>query len=48
MLCRMLRDDRSGGANTAVLLASDAGAKLYSVVGYQQICTLLLFTLKKR
>ncbi len=48
MLCRMLRDDRSGGAKIAVLLASHAGAKLYSVVGYQQIGSLLCFTPKKR
>jgi ribosomal protein S18 acetylase RimI-like enzyme len=44
MLCRMLRDDRASGARTAVLLASHAGAKLYPVVGYEQIGTLLLFT----
>ena len=44
MLCRTLRDDRKYGAKTAVLLASHAGAKLYPVVGYEQIGTLLLFT----
>ena len=44
MLCRMLRDDRSHGATLAVLLASHTGAKLYPVVGYRQIGTLLLFT----
>jgi GNAT superfamily N-acetyltransferase len=43
MLCRMLRDDRTHGAKTAILLASHAGAKLYPVVGYEQIGTLLLF-----
>jgi GNAT superfamily N-acetyltransferase len=48
MLCRMLQDDRAAGAQTAVLLASHTGAKLYPVVGYQQIGTLLLFTPKKR
>ena len=47
MLCRMLRDDRAGGARTAVLLASHTGARLYSAVGYQQIATLLLFTPRK-
>ena len=44
LLCRMLRDDRAGGAKTAVLLASHTGAKLYPVVGYEEIGTLLLFT----
>jgi GNAT superfamily N-acetyltransferase len=44
MLCRMLRDDREHGARQAVLLASHTGAKLYPVVGYRQIGTLLLFT----
>ncbi len=47
LLCRMLRDDRTGGAKTAVLLASHTGAKLYPVVGYEQIGTLLLFTPSK-
>ena len=47
LMCRMLRDDRAGGAKTAVLLASHTGAKLYSAVGYEQIGTLLLFTPKK-
>jgi GNAT superfamily N-acetyltransferase len=44
MLCRMLRDDRDHDAHQAVLLASHTGAKLYPVVGYRQIGTLLLFT----
>ena len=48
LLCRMLRDDRDGGAKMAVLLASHTGAKLYPVVGYEQIGTLLLFTPSKR
>jgi predicted acetyltransferase len=48
LLCQMLHDDRAGGAQTAVLLASHTGAKLYPVVGYEQIGTLLLFTPKKR
>lgn len=48
MLCRMLRDDRDGGAKTAVLLASHAGAMLYPVVGYRQIGTLLLMVPKRR
>ena len=48
MLCRMLRDDRAHGATLAVLLASHTGAKLYPVVGYRQIGTLLLLTPAKR
>jgi len=44
----MLRDDRGGGAETAVLLASHAGAKLYAAVGYGQIGTLLILTPRKR
>ena len=48
MLARMLRDDRDDGAITAVLTASHAGAKLYPVVGYQQLATLYLFTPRKR
>ena len=48
LLARMLADDRRHGATAAVLLASHAGAKLYPVVGYRQIGTLLLFTPKRR
>jgi GNAT superfamily N-acetyltransferase len=48
MLSQMLHDDRAGGAQSAVLLASHTGAKLYPVVGYEQIGTLFLFTPKKR
>jgi GNAT superfamily N-acetyltransferase len=48
MLSRMLRDDRAAGAKAAVLLASHTGAKLYPVVGYEQIGTLLMFTPKRR
>jgi GNAT superfamily N-acetyltransferase len=44
LLSRMLRDDRNAGAETAVLLASHAGALLYPAVGYEMIGTLLLFT----
>lgn len=44
MLCRMLRDDRASGAESAVLLASHTGARLYPVVGYRQFGTLYLFT----
>ncbi|HMN29116.1 MAG TPA: GNAT family N-acetyltransferase [Caldilineaceae bacterium] len=48
MLCRLLADDRSVGANQAVLLASHTGAKLYPLAGYEQIGELLLFTPKRR
>ena len=47
LLCQMLREDRGGGAQMAVLLASHTGAKLYPAVGYEQIGTLFLFTPKK-
>lgn len=40
----MLQDDHATGSTQAVLLASHTGAKLYPVVGYEQIGTLLLFT----
>lgn len=43
MVSRMLSDDRNWGAQSAVLLASHAGAMLYPVVGYEQIGTLLVF-----
>lgn len=44
MLCRMLNDDREYGARCAVLLASHVGARLYPVVGYRQLGTLLLYS----
>ena len=43
LLRQMLADDRAHGSTGSVLLASHAGAKLYPVVGYQQIGELLLF-----
>jgi GNAT superfamily N-acetyltransferase len=48
LLSRMLQDDRAGGAQSAVLLASHTGAKLYPVVGYEQTGELLLFAPKER
>jgi GNAT superfamily N-acetyltransferase len=48
LLARMLRDDRAGGAQQAVLLASHAGAKLYPVVGYRQLGTMMVLTPKRR
>lgn len=47
LLSRLLQDDHSHGASQAVLLASHTGAKLYPVVGYQQIGTLLLYAPKR-
>lgn len=47
MLSQMLHDDRNAGAEQAVLLASHTGAKLYPVVGYEQIGTLLIYTPKR-
>lgn len=46
LLWRMLQEDRAHGAKQAVLLASHAGAKLYPLLGYEQIATLLIFTPK--
>ncbi len=43
MLSRMLRDDRAGGAESAVLTASHVGAKLYPLVGYEQLATLYVY-----
>lgn len=48
LLAQMLRDDRAAGAKQAVLLASHTGAKLYPVVGYEQIGTLYLFKLIRK
>ena len=48
LMCRMLRDDRAAGADMAVLTASHAGAKLYPVVGYREIGTLMVFTPKRK
>ena len=44
LLSRMLRDDRAAGARQSVLLASHTGAKLYPIVGYQQIGILYIYT----
>ena len=42
LLARMLRNDRTHGADSSVLLSSHAGALLYPKVGYEQIATLLM------
>jgi predicted GNAT family acetyltransferase len=47
MLSRLLRDDRAHGSRASFLLASHTGAKLYPVVGYEQIGELLLFIPKR-
>lgn len=43
LLTRILLDDREAGSRANVLLASHAGAKLYPVVGYEQIGELMMF-----
>jgi GNAT superfamily N-acetyltransferase len=43
LLAAMLRDDRQRGAKQAVLLASQAGAKLYVTLGFRLIGTLWQF-----
>ena len=43
LLCRLLRDARERGSDLSVLLSSHTGAKLYPVVGYEQIGELMLF-----
>ncbi|MEQ7008207.1 GNAT family N-acetyltransferase [Actinopolymorpha sp. B17G11] len=48
LLERMLRDDRQRGAAAAVLLASHDGAKLYPVMGYDQIGQLYLYSPTRR
>lgn len=48
MMAQMLRDDRTSGSKLAVLTASHTGAKLYPVLGYKQIGTLMLYTPKKQ
>ena len=47
MMAQMLRDDRAHGSKLAVLTASHAGARLYPIVGYKQIGTLMLYTPKR-
>jgi GNAT superfamily N-acetyltransferase len=43
LVTRMLMDDRDSGASASVLLASHTGAKLYPVLGYEQIGELLMY-----
>ncbi len=44
LLVKMMRDDRKQGHKASTLIASKAGAKLYTTLGYQPLGTLLLFT----
>jgi GNAT superfamily N-acetyltransferase len=48
MMARMLRDDREAGAEANVLCASHVGAKLYPVVGYEQLATLYVYKLRRK
>lgn len=48
LMSRMLQEDRAAGAVQSVLLASHTGAKLYPVVGYEQIGTLFIYTPRTR
>lgn len=48
LISQMLRDDRRGGSQLAVLAASHTGALLYPLVGYEQIGTLFLYTPRRR
>jgi len=48
LMTKMLQDDKAFGARANVLLASHAGAKLYPIVGYQQIGMLYMYTPKKK
>jgi GNAT superfamily N-acetyltransferase len=48
LLGKMLRDDRTRGAEQSVLLSSHAGALLYPRVGYERIGGLLMFAPRKR
>ena len=47
LMATMLRDDRAFGSRGSVLLASHTGAKLYPVLGYEQIGELLMLTPKR-
>ena len=43
LMSKMLRDDHKYGVRASVLLASQAGARLYPHVGYRRTGTLLVF-----
>lgn len=47
LMSRMLKDDKTAGQSSAVLLASNAGALLYPHVGYKAIGHLMVFTKKR-
>ncbi len=44
LVAQMLQDDLTRGSRLAVLLASPSGAKLYTVMGYQPIGIMRIFT----
>lgn len=47
LMSRMLNEDREAGAKQSILLASHAGAKLYPVLGYEQIGMMYIYTPSK-
>lgn len=47
MMSQMLHDDKAAGAQQSVLLASHTGAKLYPIMGYEQIGMLYIYSPKK-
>lgn len=44
MLSKLLLDDQAAGARQSVLLATHTGAKLYPIVGYEQIGVLYIYS----
>ena len=44
LMAQMLVDDRAAGVQQSVLLATHTGAKLYPIVGYEQIGMLYIYT----
>jgi predicted N-acetyltransferase YhbS len=47
LMNRLLLDDRAAGLEASVLLATNAGAMLYPLVGYRQIGELLIYCPKR-
>jgi len=43
LMAKMLHDDRARGSQCSVLMATHAGALLYSSMGYERIGTLMIF-----
>lgn len=44
LMSQMLLDDRAAGVRQSVLLATHTGAKLYPILGYEQIGVLYIYT----